>query len=176
MTFDDQIPQELFERADALRSEYVIGVKGIVKERSAKNENLSTGEIEVFATDLVLYAEADTPPIYIKDDDNVDDNLRLKYRYLDLRKTKMQRNLTFRHKVCKCARDYFDANGFTEVETPMLIKSTPEGARDYIVPSRVYPGAVSYTHLVRRKQAEDERAEGSNHCFNRHADLYYLPL
>ena len=124
----------------ALRSEYVIGVKGIVKERSAKNENLPTGEIEVFATDLVLYAEADTPPIYIKDDDNVDDNLRLKYRYLDLRKTKMQRNLTFRHKVCKCARDYFDANGFTEVETPMLIKSTPEGARDYIVPSRVYPG------------------------------------
>ena len=125
VTFDDQIPQELFERADALRSEYVIGVKGIVKERSAKNENLPTGEIEVFATDLVLYAEADTPPIYIKDDDNVDDNLRLKYRYLDLRKTKMQRNLTFRHKVCKCARDYFDANGFTEVETPMLIKSTP---------------------------------------------------
>ena len=105
VTFDDQIPQELFERADALRSEYVIGVKGIVKERSAKNENLPTGEIEVFATDLVLYAEADTPPIYIKDDDNVDDNLRLKYRYLDLRKTKMQRNLTFRHKVCKCARD-----------------------------------------------------------------------
>ena len=80
VTFDDQIPQELFERADALRSEYVIGVKGIVKERSAKNENLPTGEIEVFATDLVLYAEADTPPIYIKDDDNVDDNLRLKYR------------------------------------------------------------------------------------------------
>ena len=140
VTFNDKIPQELFEKADALRSEYVIGVKGIVKERSAKNENIPTGEIEVFATDMVLYSEADTPPIYIKDDDNVDDNLRLKYRYLDLRKTKMQRNLTFRHKVCKCARDYFDENGFTEVETPMLIKSTPEGARDYIVPSRVYPG------------------------------------
>ena len=141
VTFDDKIPQELFEKADSLRSEYVVGIKGIVKERSAKNTNIATGEIEVFATDLVLYSEAETPPIYIKDDDNVDDNLRLKYRYLDLRKNKMQRNLTFRHQVVKCARDYFDANGFTEVETPMLIKSTPEGARDYIVPSRVHLGS-----------------------------------
>ena len=141
VTFDDSIPQELFERADSLRSEYVIGVKGTVKERSSKNANLSTGDIEVFADDLVIYSKADTPPIYIKDDDNVDDNLRLKYRYLDLRKVKMQRNLTFRHKVVKLARDYFDNNGFTEVETPMLIKSTPEGARDYIVPSRVFPGS-----------------------------------
>ncbi len=141
VTFDDSIPQELFERADSLRSEYVIGVKGTVKERSSKNANLSTGEIEVFADDLIIYSKADTPPIYIKDDDNVDDNLRLKYRYLDLRKVKMQRNLTFRHKVVKLARDYFDNNGFTEVETPMLIKSTPEGARDYIVPSRVFPGS-----------------------------------
>lgn len=141
VTFDDSIPQELFERADFLRSEYVIGVKGTVRERSSKNANLSTGDIEVFADDLVIYSKADTPPIYIKDDDNVDDNLRLKYRYLDLRKVKMQRNLTFRHKVVKLARDYFDNNGFTEVETPMLIKSTPEGARDYIVPSRVFPGS-----------------------------------
>lgn len=141
VTFDDSIPQELFERADSLRSEYVIGVKGTVKERSSKNANLSTGDIEVFADDLIIYSKADTPPIYIKDDDNVDDNLRLKYRYLDLRKVKMQRNLTFRHKVVKLARDYFDNNGFTEVETPMLIKSTPEGARDYIVPSRVFPGS-----------------------------------
>ena len=141
ITFDDQIPAELFERADSLRSEYVIGVKGIVKERSAKNMNIPTGEIEVFATDLVIYSQADTPPIYIKDDDNVDDNLRLKYRYLDLRKPKMQRNLTFRHQVTKLTRDYFDACGFTEVETPMLIKSTPEGARDYLVPSRVSPGS-----------------------------------
>ena len=141
VTFDDQIPQELFEKADSLRSEYVVGIKGIVKERSAKNASIPTGEIEVFATDLVLYSEAETPPIYIKDDDNVDDNLRLKYRYLDLRKNKMQRNLSFRHQVVKIARDYFDENGFTEVETPMLIKSTPEGARDYIVPSRVYQGS-----------------------------------
>ena len=141
VTFDDKIPAEVFEKADSLRSEYVVGVRGIVKERSAKNMNIPTGEIEVFATDLVLYSEADTPPIYIKDDDNVDENLRLKYRYLDLRKPKMQRNLTFRHQIVKCTRDYFDENGFTEVETPMLIKSTPEGARDYLVPSRVHPGS-----------------------------------
>ena len=141
VTFDDTIPQEVFDKADSLRGEYVIGVKGVVKERSAKNLNISTGEIEVFAKDIVIYAEAETPPIYIKDDDNVDDNLRLKYRYLDLRKVKMQRNLTFRHKVVKVTRDYFDENGFTEVETPMLIKSTPEGARDYIVPSRVHQGS-----------------------------------
>ena len=141
VTFDDKIPKELFDKADSLRSEYVVGVKGKVLERSAKNENIATGEVEVFATDLVIYSEAETPPIYIKDDDNVDDNLRLKYRYLDLRKNKMQKNLTFRHQVTKLARDYFDRRGFTEVETPMLIKSTPEGARDYIVPSRVYPGS-----------------------------------
>ncbi len=141
VTFDDTIPQEVFDKADSLRGEYVIGVKGVVKERSAKNPNISTGDIEVFAKDIVVYAEAETPPIYIKDDDNVDDNLRLKYRYLDLRKVKMQRNLTFRHKVVKVTRDYFDENGFTEVETPMLIKSTPEGARDYIVPSRVHQGS-----------------------------------
>ena len=141
ITFDDTIPADVFERAESLRSEYVIGVKGIVKERASKNPNLPTGEIEVFAKELVIYNEADTPPIYIKDDDNVDDNLRLKYRYLDLRKVKMQRNLTFRHKVVKVTRDYFDENGFTEVETPMLIKSTPEGARDYIVPSRVHQGS-----------------------------------
>lgn len=141
VAFDDTIPEDVFKAADSLRSEYVVGVKGIVRERSSKNPNLSTGDVEVVADSLVVYSKADTPPIYIKDDDNVDDNLRLKYRYLDLRKLKMQRNLTFRHKVTKLVRDYFDENGFTEVETPMLIKSTPEGARDYIVPSRVYPGS-----------------------------------
>ncbi len=141
ITFDDTIPADVFARAESLRSEYVIGVKGIVKERAAKNPNLPTGEIEVFAKELVIYSESETPPIYIKDDDNVDDNLRLKYRYLDLRKLKMQENLRFRHKVTKVARDYFDENGFTEVETPILIKSTPEGARDYLVPSRVNPGS-----------------------------------
>ncbi len=141
VTFNEDVPAEIIEKAKSLRSEYVIGIKGVVKERSSKNPNLPTGEIEVFASELEIYSTADTPPIYIKDDDNVDENIRLKYRYLDLRKNKMQRNLTFRHKVVKCARDYFDENGFTEVETPMLIKPTPEGARDYIVPSRVHNGS-----------------------------------
>ena len=141
ITFNEDIPEELLEKAKSLRSEYVIGVTGTVKERSSKNYNLPTGAIEVFANDLVIYSEADTPPIYIKDDDNVDENLRLKYRYLDLRKRKMQRNLSFRHRLTKLVRDYFDENGFTEVETPMLIKPTPEGARDYLVPSRVNQGS-----------------------------------
>ena len=138
--FNDRIPQELFDRADSLRSEYVVGIKGRVMERESRNPELPTGDIEVFAEDLIIYSTADTPPIYIKDDDNVDDNLRLKYRYLDLRKKKMQDNLTFRHNLVKLTRDYFAENGFTEVETPMLIKSTPEGARDYLVPSRVNQG------------------------------------
>ncbi|MGN0673689.1 MAG: aspartate--tRNA ligase [Anaerovoracaceae bacterium] len=141
VTFNDDLGDEILEKAKSLRSEYVIGVKGIVSERSSKNDKLDTGNIEVFASDLVIYSEAMTPPIYIKDDDNVDDKLRLKYRYLDLRKNKMQRNLTVRHKIAKLARDYFDENGFTEIETPILIKSTPEGARDYIVPSRVKNGS-----------------------------------
>ena len=141
ITFNEDIPEELLEKAKSLRSEYVIWVTGTVKERSSKNDNLPTGAIEVFANDLVIYSEADTPPIYIKDDDNVDENLRLKYRYLDLRKRKMQRNLSFRHRLTKLVRDYFDENGFTEVETPMLIKPTPEGARDYLVPSRVNQGS-----------------------------------
>ena len=141
ITFNEDVPAEIIELAKTLRSEYCIGVKGVVRERSSKNPNLDTGDIEVFADDLTVYSVSETPPIYIRDDDNVSDDLRLKYRYLDLRKNKMQRNLTMRHKVVKCARDYFDENGFTEVETPMLIKPTPEGARDYIVPSRVHNGS-----------------------------------
>ena len=141
IAFDECVPQEVFDLAQTLRGEYVIGVKGTVRERSSKNPDLPTGEIEVLAEDLIVYSKADTPPIYIKDDDNVDDNLRLKYRYLDLRKLKMQHNLTFRHRIVKIARDYYDENGFTEVETPMLVRSTPEGARDYLVPSRVNAGA-----------------------------------
>ena len=141
VTFNEDIPEDLLERAKSLRSEYVIGVTGAVKARASRNAKLPTGDVEVFANDLVIYSEADTPPIYIRDDDNVDENLRLKYRYLDLRKNKMQHNLTFRHILTKLARDYFDENGFIEVETPMLIKPTPEGARDYLVPSRVNQGS-----------------------------------
>jgi aspartyl-tRNA synthetase len=140
IVFNDNIPKEVFDKADSLRSEYVVGIAGVVAERESKNKDLATGDIEVFAEDLVIYSEAETPPIYIKDDDEVSDNLRLKYRYLDLRKGKMQRNLSFRHKISKVTREFFDSEGFTEVETPMLIKPTPEGARDYLVPSRVNPG------------------------------------
>lgn len=138
IVFDDKIPEELFNMADTLRSEYVVGVKGVVRERQSVNKELATGDIEVFVKDLVIYNKSETPPIYIRDDDKVDDNLRLKYRYLDLRKKKMQENLTFRNKITKCARDYFYDSGFTEVETPMLVKPTPEGARDFLVPSRVH--------------------------------------
>ena len=140
VTFNEDAPADVLEAAKGLSREYCIGVKGVVKERSSKNPNIPTGDIEVFASDLTIYSTSETPPIYIKDDDNVNDDLRLKYRYLDLRKNKMQRNLTFRHKIVKCTRDYFDEQGFTEVETPVLIKPTPEGARDYIVPSRIHNG------------------------------------
>lgn len=140
IVFNDSVTSECFALADSLRSEFVIGVKGIVARRESVNEDLPTGYVEVIAKDLTLYSQADTPPIYVKDDDRVSEDLRLKYRYLDLRKPSMQRNLTLRHKLCKIARDYFDSEGFTEVETPILIKPTPEGARDYLVPSRVNQG------------------------------------
>ena len=140
VVFNDETSDELFALADTLRSEYVVGVKGVVIERESKNPEMETGDIEVIADDLVVYSKSDTPPIYIKDDDNVDDNLRLKYRYLDLRKKKMQDNLSFRASLTTLARNYYAEQGFTEVETPMLIKSTPEGARDYLVPSRINLG------------------------------------
>ena len=140
IVFDDSIPQEIFDVADRLRSEFVIGLTGVVRERSSKNPDLATGEIEVVAKNLVLYSESETPSIYVKDDDNVDYNLRMKYRYLELRKNKMQRILKMRHDITNVTRQYFYGEGFTEVETPNLIKSTPEGARDYLVPSRVNPG------------------------------------
>ena len=140
IVFDDSIPQEIFDVADRLRSEFVIGLTGVVRERRSKKPDLATGEIEVGAKDLVLYSESETPPIYVKDDDNVDYNLRMKYRYLELRKNKMQRILKMRHDITNVTRQYFYGEGFTEVETPNLIKSTPEGARDYLVPSRVNPG------------------------------------
>lgn len=140
VVFNDDIPSEVFKKADSLRSEYVVGIRGTVRKRESVNKDIPTGEIEISASDIIIYSESETPPIYIKDDDKVDDNLRLKYRYLDLRKSRMQKNLAFRHKIMKIARDYFDEQGFTEIETPVLIKSTPEGARDYVVPSRVHGG------------------------------------
>lgn len=133
---------EDFAKAEAIRSEYVIKVHGVVRLRSEEtiNPNLATGEVEVVAKELEVLNSAKTPPFYIQDGIDVDENLRLKYRYLDLRRPEMQRNLMLRHKVTKLMRDYMDNHDFCEIETPMLTKSTPEGARDYLVPSRVNPG------------------------------------
>lgn len=140
IVFDKDISSDALNMAEKIRSEYVIGVRGIVKERESKNKDLSTGEVEVFADSVIIYSESETPPIYIKDDDDVSESLRLKYRYLDLRKFKMQNNLALRHKITRITRRFFDEEGFVDVETPVLIKPTPEGARDYLVPSRVNPG------------------------------------
>lgn len=129
-------------KGDRVRSEYVLQVKGKVFARSAEtvNPNLQTGEVEVHISELEVLNEAKTPPFLIEDQVEVDENLRLKYRYLDLRRPVMQQSLILRHKVSKAFRDFLDGQGFLEMETPMLTKSTPEGARDYLVPSRVHPG------------------------------------
>lgn len=131
-----------FKTAEDIRNEYVIKVSGSVRLRDADtiNENIATGAIEVVAEEIEVLNGAKTPPFYIQDGIETDENLRLKYRYLDLRRPEMQRNMILRHKVAKLMRDYLDDNGFLEIETPMLCKSTPEGARDYLVPSRVNPG------------------------------------
>lgn len=140
IVFDINDNKELFEKAEQLGSEYVVAVRGIVKERQAKNANIETGDIEVIVVELRILDTAQTPPIYIKDDDDVSEGLRLKYRYLDLRKPKMQHNLKMRHKVCHIVRNFLSDENFLEIETPVLTKPTPEGARDYLVPSRVNPG------------------------------------
>jgi len=139
--FDETIDKELLEKAKTVRNEYVLAVKGVVRERSgAFNQNLKTGEIEIVADELRILSVSETTPFMIADDINTNDALKLKYRYLDLRRPQMQQNIIMRHRISKIARDYFDENNFLEIETPYLQKSTPEGARDYLVPSRVHPG------------------------------------
>lgn len=140
IVFDDTVSKEVFQKAEKVRSEYVLAVRGKVRERKSKNKDLPTGDIEILAEELRILNESETPPIYIKDDDNVSETMRLKYRYLDLRKPSMQYRLKMRHKAAKIIRDFMDENHFWEIETPMLTKPTPEGARDYLVPSRVNPG------------------------------------
>ncbi|MDY3014343.1 MAG: aspartate--tRNA ligase [Evtepia sp.] len=140
LSFDDSTPRDIFEKAASLRSEYVIAAKGLVRERESKNPELPTGDIEVKVTELRLLAKAETPPFEIVENSDVKDVVRLKYRYLDLRRPDMQRTIALRHKIVKICRDYYDEQGFLEIETPVLTKSTPEGARDYLVPSRVHPG------------------------------------
>nr|WP_330368754.1 aspartate--tRNA ligase [Alkaliphilus metalliredigens] len=140
VVFDKDISQEAFNQAETLGSEYVISARGKVFKRHSVNPNMPTGEVEIFVDTLEVLNTAETTPIYIKDDDDVGENLRLKYRYLDLRKSSMQKNLMLRHTVSKIVRNFLSDEGFIEVETPMLTKPTPEGARDYLVPSRVNPG------------------------------------
>jgi aspartyl-tRNA synthetase len=167
--------------AKRLRSEFVVGVSGVVQRRSADtvNPNLATGEVEILARDIRLLNEAKTPPFQIADDGPVSEDVRLKYRYLDLRRPRLQYNMGLRHRVSIAIRKYFDANGFWEIETPILAKSTPEGARDFLVPSRLHPGEFyalpqspqifkqllmiagtdRYFQIVRCFRDEDQRAD-----------------
>lgn len=141
LAFDESVTlHEYFKMAFSARAEFVLCATGVVRERSSKNKKIKTGDIEILVNKMTVLAESETPPFEILDDTNVNEELRLKYRYLDLRRHSVQDKIIKRHKIVKIARDYFDENGFIEVETPILIKSTPEGARDYIVPSRVFPG------------------------------------
>ena len=140
LAFNDETDKEVFDKAFACRSEFVLAAKGKVCERSSKNMEIPTGEIEIAVDDLRVLSKAQTPPFEIVDNTNTNEELRLKYRYLDLRRRPLLNNLITRSKISKTARDYFAENGFVEIETPMMIKSTPEGARDYLVPSRIHNG------------------------------------
>ena len=140
LAFDEHTDREIFQKAFSVRSEFVLAARGKVRERSSKNKDIPTGDVELEVTELRLLAESETPPFEITEGSDVNDALRLTYRYLDLRRPDMQRAIMMRHRITKTARDYFTENGFLEIETPMLTKSTPEGARDYLVPSRVHPG------------------------------------
>lgn len=140
LSFSDKTDREVFEKAQSVRSEYVLALKGIVCERESKNKEIPTGDIEVAVTELRIISKAQTPPFEISKADSVGDETTLKYRYLNLRNEKLTKNIIMRHKIAKIARDYFYDNGFLEIETPMMIKSTPEGARDYVVPSRIHNG------------------------------------
>lgn len=141
LAFDDATEKSVFDKAFALRSEYVIMAKGEVRMRSSINTEIPTGEIEIAVDELKVLGESLTPPFEILPDSKANEELRLKYRYLDLRRTPLKDNIILRHRITKVTRDYFDDNGFIEIETPTLIKSTPEGARDYLVPSRVHKGS-----------------------------------
>ncbi len=141
LAFDDKTDRAVFEKAAAVRGEYVIMASGTVRHRSSVNTEIPTGEIEIEVETLKLISSAKTPPFEILPDTNANEELRLKYRYLDLRREPMQRNIKIRHEVNNIVRNYFNDNGFYEIETPIMVKSTPEGARDYLVPSRIHKGS-----------------------------------
>ncbi|MDE5768000.1 MAG: aspartate--tRNA ligase [Oscillospiraceae bacterium] len=140
LVFNDETDREIFEKAASCKNEYVLLVKGHSVTRQDINPNMKTGNIEIIAEEIRILAKAEPVPFVIMDDTNAGEEMRLKYRYLDLRRPSLQKNLIMRHKIAKCAREYFYANDFIEIETPMMMKSTPEGARDYLIPSRVHPG------------------------------------
>ncbi|WP_028508820.1 aspartate--tRNA ligase [Ruminococcus sp. NK3A76] len=140
LTFNDETDREIFAKAQTVRAEDVLMAKGEVKKRESVNDKLKTGQIEIHVTDLRVLSRAETTPFEVTNSDKVNEELKLKYRYLDLRNPRLQNNIITRHNIAKVARDYFYENGFIEIETPMFMKSTPEGARDYLVPSRVHPG------------------------------------
>ena len=140
LAFDDTTDRDVFDKAFTVRSEFVLMAKGVVRHRSAENNEIPTGKIEIFVTELKVLGKAETPPFEISNQTDVKEDLRLKYRFLDLRRPVLQNNLMLRHKITRVVRDYYDSNGFVEIETPILVKSTPEGARDYLVPSRVHEG------------------------------------
>ncbi|MCI8775769.1 MAG: aspartate--tRNA ligase [Oscillospiraceae bacterium] len=140
LAFNDGTDKAVFEKAASCRSEFVLMAKGVTAKRASINKEIKTGEIEIIVSELRILAKAQTPPFEITNDTKVNEELRLKYRYLDLRRQPLQHNLIIRHKIAQAAREYFYANDFTEIETPMMMKSTPEGARDYLIPSRVHNG------------------------------------
>ncbi len=140
LMFNDKSDPAVFEKASSCRSEYVLMAKGEVIERESKNDKLKTGNVEIFVSDLRVLSKAETTPFEITNETKVNEELRLKYRYLDLRRAPLQQNIIKRHEIARVTREYFYENGFLEIETPMMMKSTPEGARDYLVPSRVHPG------------------------------------
>jgi aspartyl-tRNA synthetase len=140
LAFDDDTKRDVFEKAFTVRSEFVLMARGTVRERSSKNKEIPTGNIEIAVTDLRILSVSETPPFEIIDDCNTAEAQRLKYRYLDLRRPKLMNNILMRNKITKSARDYFAENGFVEIETPILAKPTPEGARDFLVPSRLHNG------------------------------------
>ena len=143
LAFDDKSEKEIFDKAFGIRAEYVLAAHGTVRPRGegAVNPNLPTGAVEIFVTELKILSAAQTPPFEVSDSKKVNDETALKFRYLDLRRPSLQRNIMMRHQIAKVARDYYYENGFLEIETPMMIKSTPEGARDYLVPSRIHKGS-----------------------------------
>lgn len=140
LAFNDKSDSEVFDKAASCKSEYVLMAKGEVIERESKNAKLKNGDVEIFVNDLRILSKAQTTPFEITDETKVNEELRLKYRYLDLRRSPLQHNIIMRHEIAKVTREYFYENGFIEIETPMMMKSTPEGARDYLIPSRVHQG------------------------------------